>query len=160
MAETSDFNFVNYPNNGDDLCETSDPFESMIYYKFDSYKSPCILLALEHKIHYLQEESFSECQQRLPYPQAASSNVTSISPHTICRTLHTTNPKDTISKANGYSSYEKRHRRKPEEIERHYICNWMGCDKAYGRLNNLNCHVRNSRHGPKREPKGMTDLCV
>jgi hypothetical protein len=50
--------------------------------------------------------------------------------------------------------YVKRPRRKAEEVERVYDCNYEGCDKAYGALNHLNTHVRQCNHGPKREPKG------
>jgi hypothetical protein len=54
----------------------------------------------------------------------------------------------------GDPDYVKRPRRKAEEVERLYSCNFPGCDKAYGALNHLNTHVRNAEHGPKREPKG------
>ena len=54
----------------------------------------------------------------------------------------------------GDSEYTKRPRRRAEEVERLYACTWEGCDKAYGALNHLNTHVRNTNHGPKREPKG------
>ena len=50
--------------------------------------------------------------------------------------------------------YSKRPRRRAEEVERYYRCNYPDCDKAYGALNHLNTHVRNAKHGPKREPKG------
>lgn len=49
----------------------------------------------------------------------------------------------------------KRFRRRAEEVARHYMCNWPGCDRGYGALNHLNTHVANAGHGPKREPHGM-----
>jgi hypothetical protein len=49
---------------------------------------------------------------------------------------------------------KKRPRRRYDEIERHYACNWPGCTKAYGTLNHLNAHVQMQKHGPKRHPSG------
>lgn len=48
----------------------------------------------------------------------------------------------------------KRRRRRPEEIERLYICGWEDCVKAYGTLNHLNAHVMMQSHGKKRISKG------
>lgn len=47
---------------------------------------------------------------------------------------------------------KKRSRRRYDEIERIYACDWRGCDKAYGTLNHLNAHVAMQKHGPKRLP--------
>ncbi|CAG8523184.1 1775_t:CDS:2 [Paraglomus occultum] len=47
---------------------------------------------------------------------------------------------------------KKRPRRRYDEIERHYSCNWPGCSKSYGTLNHLNAHVQMQKHGPKRNP--------
>lgn len=47
---------------------------------------------------------------------------------------------------------KKRSRRRYDEIERIYACEWRGCDKAYGTLNHLNAHVAMQKHGPKRLP--------
>jgi len=52
--------------------------------------------------------------------------------------------------------YGKRPRRRAEEVQRYYRCNYHDCNKAYGALNHLNTHVRNANHGPKRLPKGIT----
>jgi hypothetical protein len=49
-------------------------------------------------------------------------------------------------------SQVKRPRRRPEEIERLYQCNYPGCTKAYGTLNHLNAHVAMQQHGKKRLP--------
>lgn len=46
----------------------------------------------------------------------------------------------------------KRPRRKFEEIERIYHCNYPGCTKAYGTLNHLNAHVTMQKHGERRTP--------
>lgn len=51
----------------------------------------------------------------------------------------------------------KRPRRRYDEIERLYACNWPGCQKSYGTLNHLNAHVAMQKHGPKRSPGGT--LC-
>jgi len=48
----------------------------------------------------------------------------------------------------------KRPRRKFEEVERNYVCNFEQCGKAYGTLNHLNAHVLSQNHGPKRLPAG------
>lgn len=53
---------------------------------------------------------------------------------------------------------KKRPRRRFEEIERLYDCNYPGCNKAYGTLNHLNAHVSMQKHGPKRLPAGEADL--
>lgn len=47
---------------------------------------------------------------------------------------------------------KKRARRRYDEIERIYACEWKGCDKAYGTLNHLNAHVAMQKHGEKRLP--------
>ncbi|RKP09727.1 hypothetical protein THASP1DRAFT_6198, partial [Thamnocephalis sphaerospora] len=49
-------------------------------------------------------------------------------------------------------SQAKRPRRRPEEIERLYTCDYPGCTKAYGTLNHLNAHVAMQQHGGKRLP--------
>jgi hypothetical protein len=49
---------------------------------------------------------------------------------------------------------KKRPRRRYDEIERLYTCNYQGCAKAYGTLNHLNAHVTMQKHGPKRLPNG------
>lgn len=51
------------------------------------------------------------------------------------------------------SQQQKRPRRKYEEIERIYNCNYPGCTKAYGTLNHLNAHVSMQKHGAKRTPE-------
>jgi hypothetical protein len=53
---------------------------------------------------------------------------------------------------------KKRPRRRFEEIERLYDCNYPGCNKAYGTLNHLNAHVSMQKHGPKRLPAGEAEL--
>lgn len=40
----------------------------------------------------------------------------------------------------------KRPRRRYDEIERLYHCNWAGCTKSYGTLNHLNAHVSMQQH--------------
>lgn len=50
------------------------------------------------------------------------------------------------------ASTHKRPRRKFEEIERIYHCNYPGCTKAYGTLNHLNAHVTMQKHGERRTP--------
>lgn len=49
---------------------------------------------------------------------------------------------------------KKRARRRYDEIERMYACNYQGCSKAYGTLNHLNAHISMQKHGPKRLPHG------
>lgn len=53
---------------------------------------------------------------------------------------------------------KKRPRRRYDEIERHYACNWPGCSKAYGTLNHLNAHVQMQKHGAKRHPSEFKEL--
>lgn len=53
---------------------------------------------------------------------------------------------------------KKRPRRRFDEIERLYVCNWGECEKAYGTLNHLNAHVHMQKHGPKRLPAGMSSF--
>ncbi|CAG8458043.1 13078_t:CDS:2 [Cetraspora pellucida] len=50
---------------------------------------------------------------------------------------------------------KKRPRRRYDEIERHYACNYSGCTKSYGTLNHLNAHVQMQKHGPKRHPSEL-----
>ncbi|KAN0060469.1 hypothetical protein ACQY0O_007800 [Thecaphora frezii] len=42
-----------------------------------------------------------------------------------------------------------RKRRKGDEIERRYACDFPGCSKAYGTLNHLNTHRKTCEHGPR-----------
>ena len=44
------------------------------------------------------------------------------------------------------TNQRKRPRRRYDEIERLYHCNWAGCTKAYGTLNHLNAHVSMQQH--------------
>ncbi|KAF9105780.1 hypothetical protein BGX27_009439 [Mortierella sp. AM989] len=53
---------------------------------------------------------------------------------------------------------KKRPRRRFDEIERLYVCNWAECEKAYGTLNHLNAHVSMQKHGPKRHPSEFKEL--
>ncbi|CAG8754998.1 4749_t:CDS:2, partial [Acaulospora morrowiae] len=53
---------------------------------------------------------------------------------------------------------KKRPRRRYDEIERHYACNFSGCTKSYGTLNHLNAHVQMQKHGPKRHPSEFKEL--
>ncbi|CAG8485543.1 1855_t:CDS:2, partial [Acaulospora colombiana] len=53
---------------------------------------------------------------------------------------------------------KKRPRRRYDEIERHYACNFAGCTKSYGTLNHLNAHVQMQKHGPKRHPSEFKEL--
>lgn len=47
---------------------------------------------------------------------------------------------------------QKRPRRRFDEIERLYDCDYPGCTKAYGTLNHLNSHKTMQKHGPKSTP--------
>jgi len=53
---------------------------------------------------------------------------------------------------------KKRPRRRYDEIERHYACNYPGCTKSYGTLNHLNAHVQMQKHGAKRHPSEFKEL--
>ncbi|KAI9362349.1 hypothetical protein BD770DRAFT_425411 [Pilaira anomala] len=53
---------------------------------------------------------------------------------------------------------QKRPRRKFNEIERLYQCNFYNCTKAYGTLNHLNAHISMQEHGPKRLPIEFKEL--
>jgi Sec-independent protein translocase protein TatA len=55
-------------------------------------------------------------------------------------------------------SNKKRPRRKYDDVERHYECNFSGCTKSYGTLNHLNAHVTMQKHGPKRLASEFKDL--
>ncbi len=52
----------------------------------------------------------------------------------------------------------KRPRRKPEDIDRAYVCGFEGCPKSYGQLSHLNQHVSLFRHGPQRKKEGKFAL--
>lgn len=106
-------------------------------------------------------ENFTGYQLPSSSPQPISSTVTSILRHEIDRTTHYFNAEYDVSKANHENSrYQKRPRRKADEIERLYSCNWDGCSKAYGTLTHLNTHVGNAKHGPKRERTGRAALFI
>ncbi|CAH7681647.1 hypothetical protein BY996DRAFT_4580378, partial [Phakopsora pachyrhizi] len=52
----------------------------------------------------------------------------------------------------------KRARRRFDEVERLYDCNYPGCTKAYGTLNHLNAHITMQKHGPKRMPQEFKEI--
>lgn len=56
------------------------------------------------------------------------------------------------------NAVKKRPRRRYDEIERLYQCNWPNCTKAYGTLNHLNAHVTMQKHGSKRSPNEFKEL--
>ncbi|KAI8889274.1 hypothetical protein K501DRAFT_159978, partial [Backusella circina FSU 941] len=56
------------------------------------------------------------------------------------------------------ANQKKRPRRRYDEIERLYHCNWPGCTKSYGTLNHLNAHVSMQQHGPKRHPNEFKEM--
>jgi len=56
----------------------------------------------------------------------------------------------------GHSS--KRPRRRFDEIERLYTCDYPGCAKAYGTLNHLNSHKTMQKHGPRATPAQFKEL--
>jgi hypothetical protein len=113
---------------------------------------------------YPYHERFVQGEPNGPLPQPAHL-ITSIAPQDIYTTPYL--PPNLVRGSSfsgqggnkppqGDERYVKRPRRRAEEVERFYACNYPGCDKAYGALNHLNTHVRNANHGPKREPKGTT----
>lgn len=57
--------------------------------------------------------------------------------------------------------HTKRPRRRYDEIERMYNCDYPGCTKSYGTLNHLNSHKTMQKHGPKATParKRSVPLC-
>src|SRR2546430_1173311 len=67
-------------------------------------------------------------------------------------------PQDIHFAPQNESEIKKRRRRRADEVERLYQCNWPGCEKSYGTLNHLNTHVRNAAHGNKREPKEFQNI--
>jgi len=58
------------------------------------------------------------------------------------------------------NAVKKRPRRRYDEIERLYLCSWPDCNKSYGTLNHLNAHVTMQKHGPKRNPNGLSPLSL
>ncbi|BGP17692.1 hypothetical protein JCM10213_005270 [Rhodosporidiobolus nylandii] len=52
----------------------------------------------------------------------------------------------------------KRPRRRYDEIERLYDCDYPGCTKAYGTLNHLNSHKMMQKHGPKSTPAQFKEM--
>ncbi|CAO3654265.1 unnamed protein product [Mucor hiemalis] len=56
------------------------------------------------------------------------------------------------------TNQRKRPRRRYDEIERLYHCNFSGCTKAYGTLNHLNAHVSMQQHGAKRHPAEFKEM--
>lgn len=53
---------------------------------------------------------------------------------------------------------KKRPRRKANEMERLYACNYKNCKNSYGTLNHLNAHITFKRHGPKRKPEEFKQI--
>ncbi|KAI8983049.1 hypothetical protein BDB01DRAFT_792205 [Pilobolus umbonatus] len=53
---------------------------------------------------------------------------------------------------------KKRPRRRYDEVERLYHCNWYDCRKSYGTLNHLNAHITMQKHGNKRHPNEFKEM--
>lgn len=133
-----------------------------------------------HSDKYTEHETFSTAhypynyrylQGEPTYPSASipyhhpTSISTAMPPYEIPRTVHPANlirPSLTVPRGGkptrGDPEYTKRPRRRAEEVERLYACNFPGCTKSYGALNHLNTHVKDAQHGPKREPKGTYSI--
>jgi len=110
---------------------------------------------------YIQGEPTHQTAWHAAYLRNTSPLLTNISPHDIHASPYSSSGRSSAllsrrKAMRGDPEYVKRPRRKAEEVERLYSCNFPGCDKAYGALNHLNTHVRNAEHGPKREPKGIS----
>ncbi|KAI8979053.1 hypothetical protein BDF20DRAFT_795329, partial [Mycotypha africana] len=56
------------------------------------------------------------------------------------------------------TNQKKRPRRRYDEIERLYHCNYQNCTKSYGTLNHLNAHITMQKHGPKRSPDEFKEM--
>ncbi|GAA5879673.1 hypothetical protein JCM3774_002403 [Rhodotorula dairenensis] len=54
--------------------------------------------------------------------------------------------------------HTKRPRRRYDEIERMYNCDYPGCTKSYGTLNHLNSHKTMQKHGPKATPAQFKEM--
>ncbi|GAA5933440.1 uncharacterized protein JCM15063_001314 [Sporobolomyces koalae] len=52
----------------------------------------------------------------------------------------------------------KRPRRRFDEIERLYNCDYPGCTKSYGTLNHLNSHKTMQKHGPRSTPAQFKEM--
>lgn len=50
----------------------------------------------------------------------------------------------------------RRHRKKFDQVERLFKCNYGTCQKSYGTLNHLNHHIVLQSHGPKRKTSEFT----
>lgn len=52
----------------------------------------------------------------------------------------------------------RRPRRRSDQIERYYKCNFENCTKSYGTLNHLNAHISFQNHGERRKPHEFKDI--
>jgi hypothetical protein len=141
--------------------ERRQPFQpSPSQEKYPTHESFDPMYPYNHR--YIQGEPNYQTPWQPTHYRPSPAPVTSISPHEIHRNPYPSNVtcvRPSLmgghrSRSRGDPEYVKRPRRRAEDVERLYICNWEGCDKAYGALNHLNTHVRNAEHGPRREPKG------
>eukprot|EP00834_Sanchytrium_tribonematis_P001764 NODE_45_length_32908_cov_0.790271.p24 type:complete len:140 gc:universal NODE_45_length_32908_cov_0.790271:4065-3646(-) len=48
-----------------------------------------------------------------------------------------------------YIRMKKRFRKKYKDIERHYKCDYPGCDRSYGKISHLNTHRVQKEHGQR-----------
>ncbi|KAE8245302.1 hypothetical protein A4X13_0g5995 [Tilletia indica] len=95
-------------------------------------------------------------------PYGASYTTGSSTPYTSSTAPNTATSTAPSSAGTGATSsasaHKKRPRRRYDEIERLYRCNWPGCTKSYGTLNHLNAHVAMQKHGAKRLPTEFKDM--
>lgn len=95
----------------------------------------------------------------LPRPTTGDSTVGPVSANSTRRRSSTGSGK-TYNFVPQAGQTTKRPRRRFDEIERLYNCDYPGCTKAYGTLNHLNSHKTMQKHGPKSTPaRKSTLLC-
>ncbi|CAO3620832.1 unnamed protein product [Mucor hiemalis] len=118
----------------------------------------------------LENNSLRFYQRMDTYPQSSSTHTfyssqplqnTSTANHLDSRDTH--QQTDEHGKVYSFMPLEsvfqqKRPRRKFNEIDRLYKCNYQNCTKAYGTLNHLNAHISMQEHGPKRLPVEFKEL--
>ncbi|KAF9989360.1 hypothetical protein BGZ75_006649 [Mortierella antarctica] len=115
----------------------------------------------QHPLH-----AHSQPQGQAPHPHHAQQNPQAM--HQVAWSQDGSDMASVDGSVNGSKVYsfvplsgvnsKKRPRRRFDEIERLYVCNWGDCEKAYGTLNHLNAHVNMQKHGPKRLPAEFKEL--
>lgn len=112
------------------------------YLPYNSFYQHSFPPPIKHDLLSLQHSHQHQHPHPHPLPLPQSQSIRKIS----------------INEINVFRKPEKRKRKKFNEVERFYSCNYHNCNKSYGTLNHLNSHIFLQNHGKKRLPQEFKEI--